>query len=295
MKGIPNDLRRSLMLEMDDKTMYDQMRSRLLAYERSSQTWSAENILSGLGVQGETTKHKEYQGPISMEIDRIHDGKGKDKGKGKRGKGKGDGSKGKGRGKGYGGFGRGRGKGKGRGRVKGRGKGGKGKGKHARQVGEKGYGGKGKSSGKGKGPVCFNCGRPGHVAAECYSNPGKGKGKSIRNVQGEYENWNDSENWNDKWQNWNNNEGNQQPQQQQQQQQQASSSSQPNVRMVRQAQGNESVRRVMQESTVTIEEIEEDEVVDFIGMFNNLASRAQIRMVKEKPVRLFSDKAIVPE
>ena len=113
-------------------------------------------------------------------------------------------------------------------------------------------------------------------------------------MQGEYENWNDSENWNDKWQNWNNNEGNQQPQQpQQQQQQQASSSSQPNVRMVRQAQGTESVRRVMQESTVTIEEIEEDEVVDFIGMFNNLASRAQIRMVKEKPVR-FQTKRLFP-
>ena len=77
MKGIPNDRRRSLVLEMDDKTTYDQMRSRLLAYERSSQTWSAQNILSGLSVQGETAKHKEYQGPIPMEIDRIHDGKGR--------------------------------------------------------------------------------------------------------------------------------------------------------------------------------------------------------------------------
>ena len=42
------------------------------------------------------------------------------------------------------------------------------------------------------------------------------------------------------------------------------------MRMVSQARGNESVRRVMQESTVTIEEVE-DEVVDLIGMFNDYA------------------------
>ena len=177
-------------------------------------------------------------------------------------------------------LGRGRGRGKGGGRGKGRGKGGKGKGKYARQVGEKGYGGKGKSSGKGKGPVCFNCGKTGHIAAECYSNPGKGKGKgkSIRSVHGEYENWNqEGEQWNEKWQNWNNNEG---QQQQQQAPQASSSSSQPSVRMVSQARGNESVRRVMQESTVTSEEVE-DEVVDLIGMFNNFARSSNVRMVKE--------------
>ena len=126
-------------------------------------------------------------------------------------------------------------------------------------MGEKGYGGKGKSSGKGKGPVCYNCGKTGHIASECYSNPGKGKakGKSIRNVHSEYENWNQGgEQWNDKWQNWNNNDG--QQQQQQQPQQSASSSSQPSVRMVSQVRGNKSVSRVMQEPTVTIEEVAED-------------------------------------
>ena len=62
------------------------------------------------------------------------------------------------------------------------------------------------------------------------------------------------------------------------------SSSQPSVRMVGQARGNESVRRVKQESTVTIEEVE-DEVVDLIGVLNNYAKSSNVRVVKEKPVR----------
>ena len=72
----------------------------------------------------------------------------------------GRGSKGKGRG-----FGRGFGKGKGK-------KGGK----NVRQVEGKGYeSGKGKG---GQGVVCYNCGKTGHVASECWSAPsGKGKGK----------------------------------------------------------------------------------------------------------------------
>ena len=147
-------------------------------------------------------------------------------------------------------------------------------------MGEKGYGGKGKSSVKGKGPACYICGKTGHFAADCYQNPGKGKGKgkSVRNVHGEYENWNqDGEHWNEKWQNWNNNEGDKQSQHSTQA---PSSSSQPSVRMVSQVRGNESVRRVMQESTVTIEEVE-DEVVDLIGMFNSYAKGSSVRMVKE--------------
>ena len=46
LKGMPNDLKRTLLFDMDDKTTYEQLRARLLEYERSSQTWSAENILS---------------------------------------------------------------------------------------------------------------------------------------------------------------------------------------------------------------------------------------------------------
>ena len=98
LKGIPNDLKRTLLFDMHDKTTYEQMRSRLLAYERSSQTWSAENILSSLSVQSDHTKHKEHQGPSPMDIDRV-EWKGKRKGKDGKGKGKGGKGKRKGAGK----------------------------------------------------------------------------------------------------------------------------------------------------------------------------------------------------
>ena len=68
---------------MDDKTTYEQ--SGLLASERSSQTWSAENVLSSL--QNDHAKHKEYQGPIPIEIDRL-EWKGKGKGTEKKKKAK---------------------------------------------------------------------------------------------------------------------------------------------------------------------------------------------------------------
>ena len=97
-----------------------------------------------------------------------------------------------------------------------------------------------------------------------------------------------SEQWNDK-RNWNNNDG---QQQQQQPQQSASSSSQPSVRMASQARENEDVRRVMQESTATIEEIE-DEVVDLIGMFNSCARSSN--MNGEREACTFQDDAVISE
>ena len=98
LKGIPNDLQRTLLFDMDDTTTYEQLRARLLEYERSSQTWSAENILTSLSVQNDHAKRKEYQGPIPMEIDRLE---WKGKGKGQDGKGKGKGGKGKGKSSGF--------------------------------------------------------------------------------------------------------------------------------------------------------------------------------------------------
>ena len=141
LKGIPQNLKQHVMVDITDRATYDELRTKLLQYERSNQTWSAENILGSLSVPDPTThtSSKPYQGPIPMELDRIYfrKGKGDQKGKGDKGKGgKGKGDRGKG--KGYGGRKGGRGsKGKGRGFGRGFGKGkGKGKkgGKNVRQV-----------------------------------------------------------------------------------------------------------------------------------------------------------------
>ena len=135
LKRIPQNLKQHIMVDISEKTTYTGLRTKLLQYERSNRTWSAENILGSLSVQAPTSHGStmEYHGPIPMKLDRVHYKKGKgDKGKGDKGKsGKGKGDRGKGH------YGRGRGYGKGKGGRKGKGK---------------GYGrGKGGKSGKGKG------------------------------------------------------------------------------------------------------------------------------------------------
>ena len=265
LKGIPQNLKQHVMVDITDRTTYDELRTKLLQYERSNQTWSAENILGSLSVPDPTThtSSKPYQGPIPVELDRIYfrKGKGDQKGKGdkgKGGKGKGDRGKGKGYGGRKGGRGsKGKGRGFGRGFGKGRGKGKKG-GKNVRQVEGKGYeSGKGKS---GQGVVCYNCGKTGHIASECWSAPsGKGKGKGgkgkVRNVQetGE-EDWSTDP--------------------------QASSSTQPQARTAPAAKGNEQVRRLVTTPMPIIEEVDDDDYVDLIGMFEDLAHDWSVRAVK---------------
>ena len=48
LKGIPQELRRHMLVDMSGTTSYAEVRARLLEYERSIQTWSAENILTSL-------------------------------------------------------------------------------------------------------------------------------------------------------------------------------------------------------------------------------------------------------
>ena len=48
LKGIPQELRRHMLVDMTGTTSYAEVRARLLEYERSIQTWSAENILTSL-------------------------------------------------------------------------------------------------------------------------------------------------------------------------------------------------------------------------------------------------------
>ena len=124
---------------------------------------------------------------------------------------------------------------------------------------------------------CATTVKPGHIASECYSKGShkggykgcKGKGKNIRNVQGEW--------WPEEGQNWNN----QEEQAPKVEGEKTSSSNQGNIRSVQLSRGKEQVRRFQETSTVTIEEVE-DEVVDLIGMFNDIAS-GRLRMVREQP------------
>ena len=276
LKGIPQQLRQHVMVDINDRTTYLDLRSKLLQYERSNQTWSAENILGSLSVQSHhhsSSSSKEYQGPILMEVDRLNGERGKfPKGKGdpkgKGGKGKGEY---KGKGKGYGGYGRGRG-GKGKGK-KGKGRGGKGKkgyGKSARQVVNKGYGGKCKGDVKGKGVVCYNCGKTGHIASEYWSAPadnkGKGKKGKIRNVREDE----DPESWNESSQHEHQQRGNQDS---------------GNVRRAGDVRGNERVRRIETGRMPIIEEVEDEEdFIDLGALFAGFSSDATVRMVKMIPV-----------
>ena len=268
LKGTALQLRQHVLVDINDRTTYQELRSKLLQYERSNQTWSAENILGSLSVQSHhsSSSSKEYQGPIPMEVDRLHGDRRRDpKGKGDpKGTGKGKGEY-KGKGKGYGGYGRGRG-GKGKGK-KGKGRGGKGK------KGYGGYGGKGKGDGKDKGVTCYNCGKTGHISSECWSRPndskGKGKKGKIRNVREDEE----SDSWNES------------SQHDHTQGQQRGNQDVRNVRRAGDVRGNERVRRIETGSMPTIEEVEDDEdFIDLGALFAGFNEGDAVRMVKMIPV-----------
>ena len=149
MAGLPEDIRRYLQLQVSETTTYEKLRETMLAFERTSSSWSTERVLKAIGADE----------PTPMDVDRV-EWKGKGKGK----KGKENGKKGY---KGNDGFvpkGKGKGKGK-KGKEKGK-KGDKGKGGFQGSQGR----GKGKGqSGGGKGGLreCWNCGRTGHLSHEC--------------------------------------------------------------------------------------------------------------------------------
>ena len=153
MRLCPEGIRQHLTLSIGETTSYQEVRERILSYERSSRLWSVDEMLKPLGKS-------DPSGVAPMEVDAVVKGKGKghEKGKGKKGKGKGsswsDGwnwfnswSKG---------FGKSKGKSKGRGKSKGKGKG---KGKQ--------FKGKGKGKGKLNPDRCRICNGYGHWGNEC--------------------------------------------------------------------------------------------------------------------------------
>ena len=130
----PPALQAQLHMALGPDTTYQEVRDKILLYERSTAKWHTNTSLAMPSLQ-------DSSGPTPMEVDRVEKGK---KGKGKKGKGTKDGSKGK----------------DGKGKKKGKNKGGSGRDSSA--------------------PECFNCGKRGHYARDCWSKPAKGKGKSGR-------------------------------------------------------------------------------------------------------------------
>ena len=146
LSGLPAEMRRYLQMQVNEKSTYEDIREKILQYERSSSSWSSETVLRSLGI-GVVNQSD----PTAMDVDRVEN-KGK---KGKKGKGKFFGKGGKDKGKNAPHWGQPWGK-DAKGKQPGKGK--KDKGKNG-----KGDGGKSRKPNA----VCFVCGKPGHFAAEC--------------------------------------------------------------------------------------------------------------------------------
>ena len=139
LRVIPNHLRQHLQMQLSEDASYTEMREKVLSYERTTTSFSAQNLYHELRIKDQPKQDE----PTPMEIDRVA-WKGKDKGK-------------KGKGKSFGKDGKSKGKGKPYGKVKGKDKS---KGKD-----------KGKNDGKGKGKLAYDacklCGERGHWGREC--------------------------------------------------------------------------------------------------------------------------------
>ena len=149
MKCVSGQLKTWLQLNVAETQDYNRLREAILQYDNATLKWSPTMMLG-----------HDSGGPAPMEIDRIGQkgDKGKSKGKGKdgyinvKGKGKSDGKNPQGKGKGQQ---KGQDYGQGKNQQKG----------NAKGDGQKGQKGKGDG-----GPVktCFTCGKPGHLARDCW-------------------------------------------------------------------------------------------------------------------------------
>ena len=135
---------------MTETSSYDQVRTMVISYERTTTSWSAGKIHSELGIlsSGPSSNVVSNNGVAPMEIDRVEKGKQKGKSKGK--------SKDKNNFKG------------------------KGKGKNEK--------GKGKSSQPSQRAAtandqCLHCGRYGHFKRDCWKLHGKPDSKKVNQVE----------------------------------------------------------------------------------------------------------------
>ena len=152
LRCLTGQLKTWMQLQLGESTKYSDIREGVLSYERSTTKWSESMVL---GDVPDTS--------APMEVDRLQwNSKGKEKGKGKSGKG----PKGKGfHTKGKDGKGKDKGK-KGGGKFVSKGK------SNNASKGKNSFGGGFGKSGKGAGTnnsvTCFNCGKPGHKADNCW-------------------------------------------------------------------------------------------------------------------------------
>jgi hypothetical protein len=157
-RSLPRHVQQNIQLGMDDNTTYQQVRDRVVAYERVSSSWTKDKILVECGATplGAVTSYASASdgSPAAMEVNLL-----RSKGKGKKGKGS---DKGKGKQKGYAGD---KGKSKGKGYDSGKGKGSN-KGQNKGQ--QKGYGGFQQQKPKIDSNTCAYCGKSGHWQRDCH-------------------------------------------------------------------------------------------------------------------------------
>ncbi|CAE7835297.1 unnamed protein product, partial [Symbiodinium sp. CCMP2592] len=72
LKGLPNELRKHILIGLTPTTKYADIRKKLLEYERSTQSWNAENILQSFNMES-ATKNTPYNGPQPVDIDRVEE------------------------------------------------------------------------------------------------------------------------------------------------------------------------------------------------------------------------------
>ena len=157
-RSLPRQVQQHIQLGMDDNTTYQQVRDRVVAYERVSSSWTKDKILVECGATplGAVTSYASASdgSPAAMEVNLL-----RSKGKGKKGKGS---DKGKGKQKGYAGD---KGKSKGKGYDSGKGKGSS-KGQSKGQ--QKGYGGFQQQKPKIDSNTCAYGGKSGHWQRDCH-------------------------------------------------------------------------------------------------------------------------------
>ena len=151
-RALPKAIQQHVQLQMSETSTYAQIRSLVVAYEKTTTSWSPAKIHTELGILPSSANSgvpSSYSGSAPMEIDRFEKGKSKGKSKGKN-KGK-DTQKGKGKSK----------------SDKGKGKGGKSAPRTATANDQ-----------------CLHCGKYGHFKRDCWSLHGKPADKKVNQVSG---------------------------------------------------------------------------------------------------------------